>query len=259
MARPFSNRRLLAVFPHPDDEAYAAAGLMAMCVAGGAEVSLLCLTRGEGGAARRGSGVEVGAEGLGAARWAELQASCGAVGASLLECPSLPDGALRTRRVESAEVIRAACAEVRPDVVVTLGEDGAYGHWDHHACTAAVAEAVDGPRVLHAAFPPGLFAPVRKGLSRFLGAEGLAPLPAAGLGVPPDAWAVTVELTAAPALEAAKRAALSAHRSQLVGGDPRSFLRRGLVDPLLAREGFVVASGPAMPQRGGADPFAGLR
>lgn len=42
-------RSLLAVFAHPDDEAFAAGGTLARYAAEGAEVRLVCATRGEAG------------------------------------------------------------------------------------------------------------------------------------------------------------------------------------------------------------------
>jgi N-acetyl-1-D-myo-inositol-2-amino-2-deoxy-alpha-D-glucopyranoside deacetylase len=43
---------LLGIFPHPDDEAYAAGGAMAKAAASGADVYVLCATRGEAGEVR---------------------------------------------------------------------------------------------------------------------------------------------------------------------------------------------------------------
>jgi len=50
---------------------------------------------------------------------------------------------------------------------------------------------------------------------------------------------------------------VKAHRSQLDRGDPRSFLRPGLLDALLSEEWFTVEAGPPVPP-GASDVFAGL-
>ncbi|MFN3202025.1 MAG: PIG-L deacetylase family protein [Bradymonadia bacterium] len=257
MTQPFIGRRLLAVFAHPDDEAYAAAGLMAWCLAEGAEVFLLCLSRGEGGRPHPRSGVEVAPETLGDHRWGELKAACAAIG-----CPpplgrGLPDGRIEDHLDDAAGAVQMARDRLQPDVVVTLGPDGAYGHRDHVACTAAVTRGAQGLRVLHAAFPPGMFTPIRRALKRHLGSSGLAPLPPGGLGVPLKSADIVLDLGAYPELRTIKQATLAAHRSQLAKGDPLSFLRPGLVFPLLQREAFVVAEGPPLPHPG-ADLFAGL-
>ena len=46
--------RLLAVIPHPDDEAYSMAGTLALCAASGAQIKMICATRGEAGNDLRG-------------------------------------------------------------------------------------------------------------------------------------------------------------------------------------------------------------
>jgi len=58
-------------------------------------------------------------------------------------------------------------------------------------------------------------------------------------------------------LAAIKRAAIAAHRSQLVGADPDTFLRPGLIRRLMEEEWFMVAGGAALPP-GATHPFAGL-
>ncbi|TNF27292.1 MAG: PIG-L family deacetylase, partial [Deltaproteobacteria bacterium] len=47
-------RRVLGVFAHPDDEAWSAGALLTRCAQQGAEVHLVCATRGEGGSDRTG-------------------------------------------------------------------------------------------------------------------------------------------------------------------------------------------------------------
>ena len=146
-----------------------------------------------------------------------------------------------------------------PDLVVTLGPDGGYGHRDHLATTALVSAALTAagatPRLLHAVFPRGLFDAVRARLRRSpRGIDLLAPHLDELLGT--DAAAVHLSVDARP-YAALKLAALGAHQSQLPGGDPHQFLSPGLIAPLLEREWYTVASGPALPV-GATDPFAGL-
>lgn len=209
--------RVAAVFAHPDDEAFAAGGLLARCALRG-PVELIVATRGEAGAAR-----DRDPSPLGARRQAELEASCHALGLDPPRQLGLPDGAL------TPGAVRQALLTLPHDAVVTLGDDGAYGHRDHLAVTTAV-RALAGPRCVEAAFPRGLFAPVHRAL-RKLGApvEGRAPW-----GVRRDQVAWVLPLDAAT--RARKEAALRAHASQLTHGDPHSFLRRGLVRPLLEEE-----------------------
>jgi LmbE family N-acetylglucosaminyl deacetylase len=246
--------RVLGIFPHPDDEAYAAGGLLARCAAEGAAVALLCATRGEHGTARDGA-TPPGPE-LGARRTRELAAACRALGIAPPLLLNLPDGGVAGAHAAAVALVARHVARLQPHVVVTLGDDGVYGHRDHLACTAIVASALApmnrSQRVLHAVFPRQLFAPVWRALRRSAGGTLVADLDPRTLGV--DAPDLRLDIRA---VRDRKLAAIAAHGSQLASGDPHTFLRPGLVERLLDEEWYCIAQGPPLPP-GATDPFAGL-
>ena len=232
---PSSSRPcVVGLFAHPDDEAYAAAGTLAQCAADGARVVIVAATRGEVGLDRHRR-TPAGSE-LAALRSAELAASCHAIGAEPPRFLDLPDG--RVRPDHGAPKLAPLLDELTPDVVITLGPDGAYGHPDHLA-TTAMLEVVASCRVLHVAFPRHHFDGVRRRLARHVPLADVGPL-----GIARHEADLVVDVT--PQLHR-KLAALAAHRSQLATDDPRSFLVPGLVDPLLREEWFVHAQGPPLP------------
>lgn len=151
---PAELRRVLAVTPHPDDELFCA-GLLASAAAAGADVIVICATRGERGWL---NGRRAPADEIAAVRTPELEASCAALGARPPRFLDLGDGRVAeapSQRIEGAVLAAAA------DLVVSYGPDGGYGHSDHVAVHRAVAAAVatqePRPRWLQLAFPPGLF------------------------------------------------------------------------------------------------------
>ena len=255
--------RVLGVFPHPDDEAYAAGGLLAMAAASGAHVIVCCATRGENGVLQ-GAASYVG-QTIADVRAAELTASCRALGAAEPWLLDLPDGGLAAMDAAAGQACMARVLDhVQPDLVVTLGIDGVYGHTDHLACTAWVRAAVAAlplearPRLLLAAFPRGMFVPVWQRLRRVAGVPIGPGIDESTLGM--AASAVDIRLDVRP-VAAQKRAALAAHRSQLPGGDPMRFLAPALprtaVAHLLGEEWYMHADGPALPA-GSTDVLAGL-
>lgn len=125
--------KLLAVLAHPDDESLGFGGTLARYAAEGVETYLVTATRGErgrfGSLGKGGDPVEVGR-----VREAELRAAAAALGIREVSVLSYPDGALD--QVEATVAIRAVVSHIRriqPDVVVTFGPEGAYGHPDHIA------------------------------------------------------------------------------------------------------------------------------
>ena len=143
---------LLAVFAHPDDESIACGGLLAWCTDLGADVSLLCMTRGELGQ---------GAGEVGETRRRELEAAARALGIGTVTLLDHGDGVLpwlsaATLRSEIEAEIHAR----RPDVVLTFDSDGLYWHPDHIAVheltTAAVTALGDAaPALYYVTLPPG--------------------------------------------------------------------------------------------------------
>ena len=139
--------RLMAVLAHPDDESLGFGGTLAKYAAEGVETSLVCATRGERGWTGEPAAYP-GPLALGRLREAELLAAADILGVADLTFLDYLDGDLRCAPpAEAVARIVAEMRRVRPDVVVTFGPDGAYGHPDHVAisqlATTAIACAAD--------------------------------------------------------------------------------------------------------------------
>jgi LmbE family N-acetylglucosaminyl deacetylase len=150
-----SGARVLGVFAHPDDETFCAGGLFASYAAQGAETMVVSATRGEAGQIRDAS---VGSRRtIAAVREAELRRACARLGVGSVRCLDYLDGTLANADLESlvADVAKAIEA-FRPDLVITFGPDGGYGHPDHIAISAATtaACAYERPALYYRHFPP---------------------------------------------------------------------------------------------------------
>lgn len=229
----------LAIIPHPDDESYSFGGTLARLARGGWRCAVACASRGEAGERHDGGDPQPAA--LAAAREAELRASCALLGAGFAAVWGLPDGALRD--TDGGPLVARTVRETRPDLLLALGSDGAYGHPDHLAVYRWVREAITadatGVPALFATFPRGLFLPQYE-LCRPMMGDPPEPPPTA-IGSDTFDLAVDVRGVAGP-----KLAAIAAHRTQLPGGDPHALFPPGIVRELLAEERFtVVGSLPA--------------
>ena len=144
-------RRLMAVLAHPDDESLGMGGTLAKYASDGVDVFLVTATRGECGRYRghhHGDEGHPGPLALAGIREAELRAAATVLGVrevSLLDYRDQHLDAVDPR--EAVERLAGQLRSVRPDVVITFGPDGAYGHPDHIAVsqftTAAVVAAAD--------------------------------------------------------------------------------------------------------------------
>jgi LmbE family N-acetylglucosaminyl deacetylase len=144
-------RRLMCVVAHPDDESLGFGGTLAASAAAGVETFVVMATRGEAGRSgthRRGDPGHPGPDALARVREAELRAACEILGVHGLAFLDYRDQELdRADPLEAIGRIVRQLRRSRPDVVLTFGHDGAYGHPDHIAIsqqtTAAVALAAD--------------------------------------------------------------------------------------------------------------------
>lgn len=191
-------QRVLVVVAHPDDESFALGALLDRLAEDGAEVHVLCLTRGEA------STLGAGADDLAAARAAELAAAGEVLGMASTTALSHPDGAL----ADVAPAVLAADVDhhlerTRPDGLLVFDPDaGVTGHPDHAAASVAAIAAAGraGLPVLGWALP--------QVVADTLNAE----YGAAFAGHAPDTLLeVTVE-------RRRQRAAIACHASQAVPG-----------------------------------------
>jgi LmbE family N-acetylglucosaminyl deacetylase len=140
---------ITVIAAHPDDETMFAGGTLAKLASEGHELSFVLVTRGEGG--------EVGdppvgpKERLGEFREAEMRCAAAVYGARRLIFlgfvdPPIEIGEPPQRIDVPREVFSRAIArvldELRPDIIMTHGSNGEYGHPQHVYTLEAVWEAL---------------------------------------------------------------------------------------------------------------------
>jgi LmbE family N-acetylglucosaminyl deacetylase len=131
----------MCVLAHPDDESLGTGGALAKYAAEGVSTYLVTATRGERG--RYHDEPSPGPELVGRTREAELLAAAKELGLEEVRFLDYPDGALdRADPVEAIEKIAGHLRRVRPQVVITFGPDGAYGHPDHIAISQLTTAAI---------------------------------------------------------------------------------------------------------------------
>jgi LmbE family N-acetylglucosaminyl deacetylase len=152
-------RRVLAVFPHADDETVSCGGTLHRLARAGCHVTLVVLTRGE-----RGNPAGEPSLPLAGVRVEEARQAAAALGVARLVQHDLGDGELAQHRPQLARVLAEEIARTAPDLVITHDPTGVYGHEDHVACSDAVTEVCrtrfPGVTLWYAALPARLHARV---------------------------------------------------------------------------------------------------
>lgn len=132
---------------HPDDETLGVGGVLARYSSEGVSTHVLAATRGQRGRFGDGS-THPGPEELGRIREAELRAAAEVLGVGEVCFLDYMDGELDgVDPAEAVALIAGHVRRIRPHVVTTFAQDGAYGHPDHIAIcqltTAALVAAAD--------------------------------------------------------------------------------------------------------------------
>lgn len=269
-------RTLLAVFAHPDDESFATGGTLARYARAGVRVVLGCATRGEAGIVHE-EGVPQ-PEDMGRVREEELRCACRVLGVEELRFLGYRDSGMAGApdnqdpraliQADPEEVVSRILGlfrEFRPEVVITFGPDGGYGHPDHVAVHRYVrlaweraAEPEGPPRKLY------LLARPRSALRRLrqkMWELGMVDRPPdeeeiERFGLPDEQ--VTTRLDIRPYLEI-KQQALRCHRTQLAPTSPWLRLPPQEMAELWGYEWFTLAAARGVATRGLEDDlFAGL-
>ncbi|PIE79668.1 MAG: GlcNAc-PI de-N-acetylase [Chloroflexi bacterium] len=166
-----TNKRLLAVLAHPDDESFGPGGTFARYADEGVDVHIAIATDGVAGSVA--DGYEEALNELVAVRAKELDAAIEILGAKLhklnyrdsgyINDPANkhPEAFINTDEYEAVGKVVKLIREIQPQVIVTHDETGGYFHPDHIHCwkitTAAFAAASDPqqyPEIGPAPFQP---------------------------------------------------------------------------------------------------------
>jgi LmbE family N-acetylglucosaminyl deacetylase len=137
---PFSSEsklKVLAFFPHPDDEVTVSGTLMKL-IEEGHEVHLLCLTRGEAG----NSGEGYSKEKLAEIRTLEMTQAADLIGAKQLHLLEYADSGLSELGLDSLKSIALdRINAIQPDILFSYDSKiGLYGHPDHQLSGLAVEQ-----------------------------------------------------------------------------------------------------------------------
>jgi len=162
-----SNRPVLAVFAHPDDESLACGGTLARLADAGVRVIVMCASRGERGSITGPARDDK----LAQLRAMEAREAAAALGIAHLIMLDHPDGDLQWAHVSElhAEIVMAV-RRYDPAAVITFGEDGLYWHLDHVGVHERTTTAV---RSLGAGAPPLYYVTMPRGAMRAI----VLPLP----------------------------------------------------------------------------------
>jgi len=272
-------RCLLGVFAHPDDE-IGMAGAFRRYHDEGVMTALVCATRGEVG--EISDPALATPETLGQVREQELRAACRIMGVEELSFLDYVDGQLADAdTLEAVGRIVRHIRRLRPQVVVTFGPNGGYGHRDHiaiHHYTKAAFQQAGDPQAYSEQLADGLrpYAPLklyytayprnlmRRMLEQAMSAQpdfnpfgNVATIPLEEMGTADEE--ITTELPLDDALYAVRTQASEAHRTQQNPNGPFARLAPEAVRAVWGSQQFVRAVPPvAVPDGSERDLFAGV-
>lgn len=265
---------LLLVHAHPDDEAISTGGVMARAHDQGRRVVLVTATRGERGeihnvdeASTRPRLAEVRTEELrraGEILGVDRQEFLGYVDSGMAGTDGNADPASfhRAPLLEAAGRLAAILREERPEVVVTYGADGIYGHPDHvkaHEVTVAALDLLQDTegwspaKAYFCAVPRSGIEAMRK-LAHEQGMDAFAGDDFPIQGNPDEEITTAVDVSA---YVDRKREAFAAHVTQNNPESPFATMQDSIYRLVFGTEHYILARGGL-----GAEPetdlFAGL-
>ena len=262
-------KRLLACFAHPDDEAFPIGGSLAAHSSRGVNIRLITATSGEEGEVRS-PGLAI-PDGLGSLRREELSCSVHTLGlqshhvlgyrdSGMAGTPAnnLPEAFINIAQEEIVGILVREIRTFRPQVVLTFEPGGLYGHPDHIAICKHATKAfhtandvsiypeqlIEGlepfqpDRLYYSARPQGF----RTSMALKLQAAGIDfPMPTierANDGIDPDEIHLAVNVS--DQLDQ-KMGSILCHKSQVAPNWPYNQVPRSVAADILGREHYIRA------------------
>ena len=126
--RDYNNRKILVIFPHADDEALSAGGVLSNLSMNGANLRWIILTKGEKGTPNG----EVN-DNLKQIRIDESHRTAKILHIDSVVQGDFPDGGLNSADKSLNQYIEQQIDDFKPNLVLTYDLSGLYGHPDHIA------------------------------------------------------------------------------------------------------------------------------
>ncbi|MFZ3301447.1 MAG: PIG-L family deacetylase [Microgenomates group bacterium] len=135
----FNNiKKVLIIFPHPDDEANSLGGTITQFVDKGIEINWIILTKGE-----KGNDDAHFDDNLKYIRSIEAQNVAKILGIKKLTLKDYPDNGVDQFKDDLIDDVRQTIKEIDPDLVITYDESGGYGHPDHIVLSKVATELIN--------------------------------------------------------------------------------------------------------------------
>ncbi len=256
--------RLLFSFAHPDDEGFGSGGTLAMLVARGAQVTLVCGTNGDVG--EISDPALATPETLAQVRQQELRDAMAVTGVTDIRFLNYRDSGMEgtednehPNSLHQAEphVVVGALVEImketRPNVVVTHDPSGGYGHPDHKAMcihtSDAYALAANDPEMMGAClyfvcFPRSNFQRMWRKMVEMDISPPFASQDIDKVGTPDDE--VTTVLDISKYVDT-KIDSLNCHRTQINPDGPFAQLPQEMMREIMGTEYYTLVSPPDAP------------
>lgn len=148
-------KKVLLVFPHPDDEVLTCGALIKKCAIEKKQIIYLCLTKGEKGQ----EGATFNPK-LAEIRSREANKVAKILGITKLILDDFGDGELKNKKNVIKKRIREIVQKEKPDLILTYDLSGLYGHEDHIVVSEIVTNLVKNInkiKLWYVSFPPNFY------------------------------------------------------------------------------------------------------
>lgn len=124
----YKRKKMLLIYPHPDDEAYVSGGLLQMAEKFSIETKLICLTKGGRGIPPKNAKSKYPLKEI---REKELEKACKILGVDEVLLWDYPDAGLIQTKNDWVFHLKKEIIKSNADILVTFDQSGITGHPDH--------------------------------------------------------------------------------------------------------------------------------